>query len=339
MRITALVKDPEHVCCRYRIAAFRHHMLGAGHSLDVRGWPGFWLSRLQLYQRLQHADLLIVQRKLLPAWQLRLVRRRVRWLVYDYDDAVFLRNSYSERGHDSAGRSRRFDDMVRQADAVVAGNDFLREQAMAVIEPGRVHVIPTCVDVARYPVALHDPQRRPVQLVWVGSSSTIRGLERLTPILEHLGKTMPGLQLKVICDRSITLQDLGVQFCRWQDATEAGEIAATDIGISWLPDDPWSRGKCGLKVLQYMAAGLPVVANPVGVQAQLVRHGETGFLAETAAEWHQAIARLAGDPGLRHSMGQAARQCALAKYSVPVGAAQWLNVLENLQGRALTRAG
>jgi glycosyltransferase involved in cell wall biosynthesis len=157
--------------------------------------------------------------------------------------------------------------------------------------------------------------------------------------LEHLGKTIRELQLKVICDRSMTLQDLPVAFSPWQEATEAAEIAAADIGISWLPDDPWSRGKCGLKVLQYMAAGLPVVANPVGVQAQLVRHGETGFLVETAAEWHQAIARLAGDPGLRQSMGNAARQCAVAKYSVPVGAAQWLNVLEHLQGRALTRAG
>jgi glycosyltransferase involved in cell wall biosynthesis len=339
MRITALVKDTEHVCCRYRIAAFRPHLLGAGHTLDIRGWPGFWLSRLQLYHHLQHADLLIVQRKLLPAWQLRMVRRRVRWLAYDYDDAVFLRNSYSERGHDSAGRTRRFDDMVRQADVVVAGNDFLRDQAMAVIEPGRVHVIPTCVDVARYPVASHDTHQRPIQLVWVGSSSTIRGLEQLTPTLEHLGKTLPDLQLKVICDRSVTLQHLPVEFCSWQEAAEPGEIAAADIGISWLPDDPWSRGKCGLKVLQYMAAGLPVVANPVGVQAQLVRHGETGFLAQTAAEWHQAIARLAGDPALRQSMGQAARQCAQATYNVPIGAAQWLNVLEQLQGQALARAG
>jgi glycosyltransferase involved in cell wall biosynthesis len=145
--------------------------------------------------------------------------------------------------------------------------------------------------------------------------------------------------LKVICDRSLTLQDLPVAFCPWREASEAGDIAAADIGISWLPDDPWSRGKCGLKVLQYMAAGLPVIANPVGVQAQMVRHGETGFLAETPAEWHQAIARLAADPGLRRAMGQQGRRTLEAEYDVPVGAARWLEVLEQLQGRALRRAG
>jgi glycosyltransferase involved in cell wall biosynthesis len=259
--------------------------------------------------------------------------------VYDYDDAVFLRNSYSARGHDSAVRSRRFDAMVQQADAVVAGNDFLREQAVAVTAPQRVHVIPTCVNAARYPSAAHAPDGHAVQLVWVGSSSTMRGLERLAPVLNHLGKTVPKLQLKVICDRSLDLQDLPVAFCPWREANEAADIAVADIGISWLPDDPWSRGKCGLKVLQYMAAGLPVVANPVGVQAQMVRHGETGFLAETPAEWHQAIVRLAADASLRRSMGQAGRRALEAEYDVPVGAARWLDLLENLQRHALPCAG
>src|SRR5256885_8730500 len=124
MRIVALVNSAEHVCCRYRVAAFRAPLEQAGHRLEVRAWPGFWLSRLLLLRSLAHADLVIVQRKLLPAWQLRIIRRRVRWLVYDFDDAVFLRNSYHPRGHDSACRSRRFDAMVGQADLVIAGNDY-----------------------------------------------------------------------------------------------------------------------------------------------------------------------------------------------------------------------
>jgi glycosyltransferase involved in cell wall biosynthesis len=339
MRITALVKNPDHVCCRYRVTAFRTRLEKAGHRIDIRGWPKFWLSRLLLYHHLHHADVLLVQRKLLPAWQLGLLRRRVRWLVYDYDDAIFLRNSYHPRGHDSAARSRRFDDMVSHADIVVAGNDYLRDQALAVVEPSRVQVIPTCVDVARYPVASHAAAGMAVQLVWVGSSSTIRGLEHLTPVLEELGESRSGLELKVICDRSLTVQHLPVRYCPWREATEAEEIAGADIGISWLPDDPWSRGKCGLKVLQYMAAGLPVVANPVGVHPRMVRHGETGLLAETPGEWRDAIRRLAADPALRRSMGRAARRRVEAEYDVSVGATRWLEVLDRLQGRALPRAG
>src|SRR4051794_17741838 len=110
MRIIALVKTPTHVCCRYRVAAYRQALAQAGHQLDVRGWPSSWLGRVFLYRQLRAADALLVQRKLLPAWQLRLVRRRVRWLIFDYDDSIFLHNSYNPQGHHSAGRSARFDE-------------------------------------------------------------------------------------------------------------------------------------------------------------------------------------------------------------------------------------
>jgi glycosyltransferase involved in cell wall biosynthesis len=332
MRITALVKHPEHVTCRYRIAAFRPHLENAGYRLDICGWPRSWLGRLALYHRLRRADVLIVQRRLLRPWLLRLVRGRVRRLVYDFDDAIFFRNSYDARGPDSAGRSRYFTEMVHLADAVVAGNDFLGARAVAGTDPARVQVIPTCVDVARYPIARHDARDGVAQLVWVGSASTIQALEQLGPVLDGLGKTGAGLQLKVICDRSLELRSLPVRFCPWRETSEGAEIAAADIGISWLPDDPWSRGKCGLKVLQYMAAGLPVVANPVGVQAELVRPGETGYLAETPQEWADAIRRLAAEPELRRAMGRAARRLIEAEYHVRVGAARWLDLLDRLCG-------
>jgi glycosyltransferase involved in cell wall biosynthesis len=100
-----------------------------------------------------------------------------------------------------------------------------------------------------------------------------------------------------------------------------------------VPDDLWSRGKCGLKVLQYMAAGLPVVANPVGVQADLVRQGETGFLAETPDQWAEAVGRLGSDPALRRRMGRAGRQRVEAEFSVAAGAACWVELLERLEPR------
>jgi glycosyltransferase involved in cell wall biosynthesis len=330
MRIIALVKGPEHVCCRYRVAAFRPYLEAAGHQLEIHGWPGSWPRRLWLYRHLRHFDTLLVQRKLLPLWQLRMVRRRVRWLIFDYDDAVFLHNSYNPRGPLSSGRSQRFEGMVRAADAVVAGNNFLREQALSLTEPQRVHVIPTCVDVTRYDLAEHAPDRQPVQLVWIGSSSTIQGLEQVNVLFEEIGKTVANVQLKIICDRSLSLEHLRVTFCPWQEQTETAALASSDIGVSWLPDDPWSEGKCGLKVLQYMAAGLPVVANPIGLHRTLVRHGETGFLAETPAQWCQAIQTLARDPLLRRRLGQAGRALVETSFQVPLGAAAWLSLLHRL---------
>ncbi len=126
--------------------------------------------------------------------------------------------------------------------------------------------------------------------------------------------------------------------CPWTEAGEASEIAAGDVGVSWVPDDDWSRGKCGLKVLQYMAAGLPVVANPVGVHAEMVRDGETGFLAATTEQWVEAVGRLAHNPELRRRMGRAGRQLLEAKYTVSRGSAHWLNLLDGLV-RGERRAG
>ena len=336
MRITALVKSREHVCCRYRAAAFRAHLETLGHGVEIRPWSSPWFLQ-QLFPSFRHGiDALIIQRKLFPAWQLNLLRRRIRWLIYDFDDSIFLRSSYNPRGQDSPKRFSQFRHMMQTADVVIAGNEYLHTQATALTEPAKVHLIPTCLDVARYPLARHDPDSPRVKLAWIGSSSTIRGLERIREVLDRLGKRLPQLELKVICDRSLLLNHLPVAFCPWREATETAELADADIGISWLPDDGWSAGKCALKVLQYMAAGLPVVANPVGMQKKLVRPGETGFLVETPEEWEEAVHRLAQDADLRRRMGLAGRRLVEAEYQVSRGASAWERVLQSL-GSPLAR--
>jgi glycosyltransferase involved in cell wall biosynthesis len=335
VQLVALVESPDHVCCRYRLRAFRDELAAAEHSLELRPLPRDWWGRLRLGSDLGHADAVILQRRLLPVWQTRLLRRRVRRLIFDFDDAVFLRDSYSAKGAFSRVRSRRFAATVRAANVVVAGNAWLADRAAAAGARRRI-VIPTCANPHLDPTAKHDLAGPGVRLVWVGSASTLRGLERVRPLLEAVGVGVPGVCLKLICDRSLTLEHLPVESCPWSEATEAAEIASADIGISWLPDDDWSRGKCGLKVLQYMAAGLPVVANPVGVQADLVRHGESGFLASSPQEWVEAIARLTHDPELRRRMGAAGRRRVEAEYSVAAGGRLWRELLAGLQ--ALARA-
>jgi glycosyltransferase involved in cell wall biosynthesis len=331
----ALVESPDHVCCRYRVAAFRPHLESAGHSLDLRPWPRRWWSRLRLGRALRGADVVILQRKLLPLWLLYLLRCAAPRLVFDFDDAVYLRDSYSPKGLHSAGRLHRFMATVETADAVVAGNAFLAGEAGRwASEPGHVHLVPTCLDPARYRPARHERTGGAAELVWVGSSSTLRGLEAVRPLLEGMGRALPGLRLRLVSDRFLRLDRLPVVACPWSADSEADDIAAGDIGISWVPDDLWSRGKCGLKVLQYMAAGLPVVANPVGVQADLVRHGESGLLARTPAEWVEAVRLLAGDPALRRRLGAAGRRRVEAEFSVEAGAARWLAVLGGLRRSA-----
>lgn len=331
MQLVALVKDPEHVCCRYRLTAFRPFLEAAGYKLALKRWPRSWLSHFSWQRHIGNADAVIVQRKLPPLWQLALLRRASPRLLFDFDDAVFLRDSFAAKQGPSVSRARGFRAMVRACDAVIAGNAHLQTHAALWAPPERVHVVKTCVDVARYPSAEHLRNGEGVQLVWIGSASTIRGLERIRPLLEQIGRQVPGTALKIICDRFLKLERLATIDCRWAEADEAAELAAADIGISWLPDDLWSQGKCSLKVLQYMAAGLPVVANPVGMHQELVRHGESGFLAATAEEWVAAIRRLARDPELRRRMGAAGRRQAQRKFSVSVGGHAWVNLLRKLE--------
>src|SRR5262249_3535386 len=161
----------------------------------------------------------------LSPWQLYLLRGAARVLLFDFDDAVFLRDSYSPKGLHSARRLRRFQATVAAADAVAAGNDFLRERAGRWTEPRRVHVLPTCVDPLAYPAAAHERQGPGVQLVWVGSSSTLQGLEAIRSLLELVGRDVPGIRLKLICDRFLHLRHLPVVACPWSAATEADELA------------------------------------------------------------------------------------------------------------------
>jgi len=323
--VLALVESDTHVCCRYRILAFRPALQAAGHTLTVRAFPRDVIARLRLFASARRFDVVVVQRKLLSLAELLILRRFARKLIFDFDDAVWLRDSYSAKGFHSGKRRRRFRAIVRRCDTVIAGNRFLADEVRP-LNPNVV-VIPTCVDPTAYPLAEHTRPPGEARLVWVGSSSTLQGLERNREMLEAVGRAVPGVRLAVVCDRFPMFESLPVDAVRWDWATEAAEIAASDIGIGWVPDDPWSRGKCGLKLLQYMAAGLAVVANPVGVQADMITPGETGILATAADEWVAAVRALANDPALRRRLGRAGRERVEREYSVLVGGQMWTEVL------------
>jgi glycosyltransferase involved in cell wall biosynthesis len=325
LHIVALVESAGHVCCRYRIEAFRSHLEAGGHALSVSELNGGLFARLAVMRAARTADVVVVQRKLLSLFEVQFLCRAARRLVFDLDDALWLRDSYSAKGFDSSKRRSRFRAIVRRCDAVVAGNRFLAEEAAK--DNSNVVVIPTCVEPDNYPWANHQQSDGAVTLVWVGSSSTLQGLERNREMLNAIGKAVPGARLKVICDRFPKFEHLPVVGVPWSEATEAAEIASCDIGIGWVPDDPWSRGKCGLKLLQYQAAGLAVVANPVGVQADLVKANATGLLASTTEEWVSAVRTLAHDPGLRRRLGRAGREQVEREYSVAAGGRKWLELL------------
>jgi glycosyltransferase involved in cell wall biosynthesis len=317
MKALALVEARNHVCCRYRVRAFEATLAVSGWSLEIEPLATGLLHRLYQFRRAARFDAVLLQRKLLPGWQLHELRKRARRLIFDFDDAVLYRDSYDRRGPHHRRRSDRFQRTVQVADTVIAGNDFLADCALkAGAHPDKVRVIPTCIDADRARPSA-EPKRGPgLDLVWIGSASTMAGLAQQRPLWERIGREVPGVRLRMVCDHFLRFESLPVVDIPWSESTEAVDVASADVGISWVPDDLWSRGKCGLKVLQYQAAGLPVVANPVGVHPKMIHSGVDGFLATTADEWVEAIHKLAADPDLRHQMGQMARSSLETEYSV-----------------------
>jgi glycosyltransferase involved in cell wall biosynthesis len=328
MRVLALVDAPDHVCCRYRIRAFDSALGRAGWELTLQSFRRGLTGRIAQLAGARRFDATIVQRKLLPRWQLSLLRRNARRLIFDFDDAVLFRDSYHPRGPHCPRRAARFAAVVSQADRIIAGNEFLAGCAARAGAPSRrIDAIPTCIDTDAYPAVDRNEESAGLDLVWIGSSSTLKGLELQRPLWDRIGRAVPGVRLRVICDRFPELGVMPVVAVPWAEATEATALAAGDVGISWIPDDLWSRGKCGLKVLQYQAAGLPVVANPVGVHPAMIDHGRTGILADTADAWVEAVRALADDPRRRRRMGAAARAAVAAQYSVAAWADRFVNAV------------
>ena len=349
MRLLALVEARDHVCFRYRIQAFEARLASFGISLLQEPIQSGTFSRLKQFRRAGQFDAVILQRKLLPGWQLHLLRRSARRLVFDYDDAVLYRDSYSPKGIYSHSRARRFAQTVAASDAVIAGNRFLADCAFKTgVQPGRVHVIPTCIDLTCYPVPESRPASPSRELVWIGSSSTLNGLEQDRSLWEHLGAEIPGLTMRIICDRFPEFRGVSIVKVPWSQETEATELAAGGIGIGLLPDDPWSRGKCGLKILQYQAAGLPVIANPVGAHREMIGPGIHGLLAASPEEWIAAVRELR-NADARREMGLAGRRQVESKYSTRVWADAFVDLVmgrrplsgavKDAGGRGLTRTG
>jgi glycosyltransferase involved in cell wall biosynthesis len=314
MDVVALVPGRDHVCTRYRIAAFAAHLARAGLRLRLEPLANGAAARFRQMARRRSRQVIFLQRKLLPIWQLTLLRQSTRMLVYDFDDAVFLRDSFHPRGPYSLTRLIRFQATVSLADCVFAGNQFLADAACRFTKSRKVHVIPTCVDPNRYRPAAHR-ERQPTRLVWIGSSSTVRSLEQARSVLEAVGQEIPGTLLRVICDQFPRFEQIEVESVPWSAATESQDLGSSDIGISWIPDDLWSRGKCGLKVLQYMAAGLPVVASPVGVHCEMVNQGP-GFLPTSPREWVETVRLLSLDHRLREQMGREGRSRLQTRFDV-----------------------
>jgi glycosyltransferase involved in cell wall biosynthesis len=286
---------------RYRALQFFPYLKSNGFEPKHITASGGLLAVLKTLQLARQADVVIVLRKTFPLiinWLLRVVSKK---LIFDLDDAIFCRSN----GAISKTRMKRFKAIVSKSDHVFAGNQFLVDNALKF--NSSVSLIPTSIDVEKYNV----PARKPtdwIDLVWIGSHSTSKYLLDLIPVLDDIAATQPLLRLKVIADFDIPEAKIPTLIIPWSESGEAYELASSHIGIAPMIENDWTKGKCALKVLQYMAAGLPVISSNVGVNSEAINSEKNGFLVTTPEEWKKAIKTLIDDPELRQTMGGKAKK-------------------------------
>lgn len=287
--------------------------------------------RLRRLRALHRYDLAWLQREAcpwLPGWLELALLGRSTPLAVDYDDAVFHRYDAHGSRWVRLLLGNKIDRVMARADLVTAGNDYLAARARAA-GSRRIEWLPTVVDLDRYPEAAPLRVGPPLVVGWIGSPATAHYLREVAAALAplHASGLIRGVAVGARPD-----QVAGTVFQprEWREETEAEALRGFDIGIMPLRDELWERGKCGYKLIQYMASGLPVVASPVGVNTEIVSEGVNGLLASEPGQWADAIARLARDPDLRRSMGEAGRQRVRQRYSLQAQAGRLIDMLRNM---------
>lgn len=288
----------------------------AGTGIDYLDVSRSYFARLGAVASAFRYDVLWIEGEVLPRWPAaveRLLPLLGRRFVVDLDDAIF--HTYDRHPNALVRKllGRKIDVVFSLAPIVVVGNEYLAERARRA-GAARVIIVPTTVDHYAY-TAQQSSARDKLTLGWIGSSATEHYLHTIAPELEQLCNSLQArLRLIGVDEHDFAHPD--VVLSRWSEDTEVRELAACDIGLAPMSDGPWERGKCGLKAIQYMASGVPVLAADVGVLPTIVQHGKTGFIYRDAAEFAHYARQLADDPGLRRRMGAAGRERVAASYSI-----------------------
>jgi glycosyltransferase involved in cell wall biosynthesis len=292
--------------------------LVAGKSTSLFAVARGYVRRLIALIGARRFDVLWVHYELFPYLPGTFERLATVWrkpVIVDYDDAIF--HIYDAAPNPLVRRflGRKLAPLLRRAAACCCGNAYLQRYAEQYC-PNSI-ILPTVVDTSVYrPSSKSETDGAPV-IGWIGSPSTWRNVQPLLPLLRRLHDEF-GVRLRVVGAGDGARGDRfdGLELVEWSEESEVADVQGMDIGIMPLRDGPFERGKCGYKLIQYMACGLPVVASPIGVNSDIVSDGENGFLASSEDEWRRALERLIGDRALRERMGQLGRKRVENGYSL-----------------------
>jgi glycosyltransferase involved in cell wall biosynthesis len=301
----------------------------AGRRKNLGDLLSAYLRRLWYLIKSDHFDLLWIEYEILPwlpAWAEAILSRLGVPYVVDYDDAVFHRYDMHPNSLVRGLLASKIDAVMSRAALVIVGNDYLADRAMRA-GAKRLECLPTVVDLDRYPVGPKG-ENSVFTIGWIGSPITARYLHAVEPALSEVCKSS-NARLVLVGSGQVKLKGVPLEIRPWLEETEVVDIQSFDVGIMPIPDDPWSRGKCGYKLIQYMACSRPLVASPVGVNQKIVENGVNGFLATTIRDWGNALQALRDSSNLRKCMGRAGRHKVEMEYCIQVTAPRLVSLLRS----------
>lgn len=296
-----------------------------------------YARRMRQAGRLTGFDLLWIEKELLPYAPLWIESKLLQEQPYvlDIDDAVFHNYDHSRSVLVRAVLGGKIDGLMAGARLVTAGNGYLAQRARA--SGARwVEVLPSVIDLDRYPAEAGVEKARHsdgiARLAWIGSPATAHYLELVRLPLQMLAADL-SVELRVIGAAAPTWSGVRTRSIRWSESTEAEQLQSCDIGIMPLADGPWERGKCGYKLIQYMACSLPVVASAVGANNDIIASGREGFLVEGAEQWERQLRRLIIDPLYAAELGRQGRQKVVSLYSLQASGPRLADLLQDAINR------
>ena len=327
MKIAFLATRADKPSTRYRFSQYFELLKASGISPSLLIFPVHFWNRLPFYLSLREYDIAVVSRKLLTGLEVLLLKKYAPHLFFDFDDAIIYKDSSQKEIKRSESAWKRFKKIISSSQTVLAGNEYLKDLALP-FSPN-VHILPTPVDTDRYEARLVE-SRNPARLTigWMGTASTLFYLKQILPALETLYRKYPFIQLKIVANDFLTHPFIPLIKKPWAFEDEVRDLQSFDIGVMPLTDDVWARGKCGLKLLQYMACGISSVCSPVGVNAVIIENGINGFHASSPEEWILRLEQLIQNPSLRREFGVKARKKAEEEYSVKVNGKKLMDLFQ-----------
>ena len=235
-------------------------------------------------------------------------------IVYDFDDSIWNTDlDHSQKLKIWLRNPSKTRKIIQWSWKISCGNEYLCNYARQYNK--NVVLNPTTIDTVNLHSKIKQQQTNRVVIGWTGSHSTLKYINVLLPVLRRLEKEFE-FDFLVICNKKPDLKLRSLKFLHWSEKSEIDDLLKINIGVMPLPDDEWSKGKCGFKALQYMALGMPALVSPVGVNSEIVNDGENGFICYENSDWEKYIRMLLLDSELRTSLGLKARQTVVDRYSV-----------------------